>query len=101
MSVDLVLTSLWVYNSNVPSVLKNQLPVLEEVSSSKIIANNLNALHAARRAFVQRALCHQIQPSTGIKFTNGDWIYFKRDGTVSCLYHFQNPLIIFIAYNHV
>ena len=40
-------------NPNLPSLLNNQLPVLESISTSEIVADNLNAMHAARKAFIE------------------------------------------------
>ena len=39
---------------------KNQLPGLESISSHKIVTNNLNTLHATKRASAQSALYYQI-----------------------------------------
>ena len=75
------------YNPNVPTILVNQPPALEATTSSEIVARNLNAMHAGRRAFIEaesseklrRALRHQIRPSIGQMFNNGDQVYFKRN----------------------
>ena len=40
-------------NPNLPSLLNNQLPALEGVSNSEIVADNLNAMHAARKGFIE------------------------------------------------
>ena len=53
-------------NPNLPSLLNNQLPALEGVSNSETVADNLNAMHAARKGFIEceaseklrRAVCH-------------------------------------------
>ena len=73
-------------NPNTPSVLNNAPPALEGVSTSETVARNLNAMHAARRAFMksesserlQRALRHQIRGGEGNNFDTGDMVYFKR-----------------------
>ena len=75
------------YNPNIPTALNNKPPALENMSSSEVVANNLNAMHAARRAFVQaesseklmRALRHKVRPIIGQQFENGDRVYFKRN----------------------
>lgn len=97
------------YNASVCPVLESQLPTFEGISSSRIGANNLNALHAARRTFVQdeclerlqRALCHQICPSTGTEFTNSDWVYFKRDETVKTNRFLWNMEVCILGFIYV
>ena len=74
------------YNPNLPSVLHNKLPALENTSCSEMIADNLNALHSARKAFIQaessekiqRALRHQVRDLSGLEYSNGDFVYYKR-----------------------
>ena len=39
-------------NSNLPSFLINKLPALEGISTSEVVASNLNAMHAARKQFM-------------------------------------------------
>ncbi len=39
-------------NPNLPSILKDQLPALEDISINEIVTDNLNAIHAARKAFI-------------------------------------------------
>ena len=73
-------------NPNIPSVLVNSPPALECISTSETVAKNLNAMHAARRAFIksesseklQRALKHQIRSGGSERFETGDMVYFKR-----------------------
>ena len=75
------------YNPNLPSNLINNLPALRDVTPSKLIADHLNSLHAARRAFTQsesskkikKALRHQTRTSTSKSFTIGDKVYYKRN----------------------
>ena len=58
------------YNPNMPSFLNNKLPALEALSSSEVVAQNLNAMHASRKSFIQseassklmRALRHKVRP---------------------------------------
>ena len=58
-------------------------PALEGVTQSELIAKNLNATHAARKAFIQqessekigRALRHQIRTSGNIKYVTRDSAY--------------------------
>ena len=74
-------------NPNMPSVLSDNLPALEGVSSSQLVMNNLNAMHAARSAFVQaesseklrRALRHKVRTDNASEFSNGDLVLYKRN----------------------
>ena len=74
-------------NPNLPSFLNDKLPALEGVSISEVVANNLNAMHAARKAFIEnesseklrRAVRHQIRPAVAQTYQNGDLVLFKRN----------------------
>ena len=74
------------YNPNFTSVIDNKLPALQGVTSSKLIASHLNALHAARRKFIEteadeklrRALRHQTRTATSLKYQTGDQVYYKK-----------------------
>ena len=66
-------------NPNLPNTMNDNLPALEGTTSSKISAKHLNALHAARKIFIQteadarirRALRNKVRASEQI-FENGD-----------------------------
>ena len=68
-----------------PSVHHDRPPAQNEVTASKLISENLKALHAARESFLRqescerlrRALARQVRPSP--YFVNGDLVYFKRN----------------------
>ena len=55
-----------------------KLPALECISTSEVVANNLNAMHAARKAFIEsesseklrRAIRHQVRPSVVQSYKN-------------------------------
>ena len=74
-------------NPNLPSLLNDKLPALEGVSTSEIVANNLNAMHAARKSFIEseaseklrRALRHQVRTSLADSYKNGDLVLYKRN----------------------
>ena len=61
-------------------------PALDDFTTDKILRDNLNALHASRRAFLasecseklRRALRRNIRSSGDIKYFTGDKIYYKR-----------------------
>ena len=73
-------------NPNLPSVLTAKPPALRTVTPSELIAEHLNALHAARRAFIQSessnklktALQRQTRDVTTKVFNSGDHVYYKR-----------------------
>lgn len=73
-------------NPNIPCILTNKPPAMESKTTSQVVAKNLNAMHAARRAYIEnessekirRALRHQIRPSGNVKYMNGDKVYYRR-----------------------
>lgn len=73
-------------NPRLPCVINDSLPALEGTTISETFASHLNAMHAARKAFIQaetsekirRALRHQVRPS-GRNHDQGELVYFKRD----------------------
>mgnify|MGYP001795813812 CR=1 FL=1 len=76
-------------NPNFPLSSNSNLPALEGATSSQVVANNLNAMHAARQAFIQnesnerlkRALKHQIRTSGDDYYTTGELVYYKRENS--------------------
>ena len=70
-----------------PNVFDNQLPALEGVSASQLIADHLNALHKARQEFIKlessekirRALRSKTRKHNDIRYLSGDEVFFKRD----------------------
>jgi transposase InsO family protein len=74
------------WNINIPTCLNSQAPALEGVSTSEIVAKNLNAIHTARKSFIEnesaeklrRAFRHQIRPDIGYNYHNGDMVLYKR-----------------------
>ncbi len=40
------------FNPTIPNVMTDKVPALQVVTSSEILAKHLNALHAARKAFI-------------------------------------------------
>ena len=74
-------------NPNLPSVLTNRLPALEGVTSSQLIADNLNALHKARQEFIKsescdklrRALRSKTRTHSNVQYIQGDKVYYKRE----------------------
>ena len=60
---------------------------MEEIPKSHIVRDNLKAISAARKAFIEaensetikRALKHNIRPSCHNKFFTGDQVFYKRN----------------------
>lgn len=73
-------------NPSLPNVMNNDPPALEGRTNSQVIADNLNAMHNARREFlrsesdnrVQRALLHQVRSDDVENLSTGEVVYFKR-----------------------
>ena len=73
-------------NPKLPSILSDKLPALTNKPVSKVISQNLEALHKAREAFIaaensgriRRALSHNIHTTCKVKYMTGDQVYFKR-----------------------
>ena len=74
------------YNPNFLSVTENKLPALEGIMSSELVASHLNALHSARRRFIEteadeklhRALKHKRRTATNLKYQRGSVLQVKR-----------------------
>ena len=74
------------HNPVYPNLCESNPPALEVVTTSNIIAQNLNSMHSARREFlkcesdekVRRALLHQVREDDVKDITMGDNVYFKR-----------------------
>ena len=73
-------------NPTLPSVLHDKLPALEENCYSQVMRENLNAMHIARKNFIQaesseklrRALRTKARTHTGKIFQVGQSVYYKR-----------------------
>ena len=72
-------------NPNYPSILYDNPPALENETTSDLIRNNLNALHASRSEFIKkesceklrRAMLYRVRP-TGQIFLNGEQVFYRR-----------------------
>ena len=74
-------------NPNIPGIMSDKLPALEGTTSSEIFAQHLNALHEARRAYIQTEANEQIRRALRTKvraaeqiYRNGDTVFYKREG---------------------
>ena len=70
-------------NSRLPALLTDTLPAHESPSSSDIVWQHFNALHDARRAFIEeenseklkRTLHHNVHTANDALYVNGDKVY--------------------------
>ena len=92
--------------------MTDKLPALESVTNSNVISTHVNALHSARRAYleaessekVRKALKHKVRVSS-TRYNNGEKVYYKRDGVdkwkgpgkVIC----QDGKIVFVRHGNV
>ena len=73
-------------NPQLPSLMDDKPPALSGKPATKMIKDNLEALHKAREAFIasehseriRRALAHNIRTSGDVKYITGDQVYYKR-----------------------
>ena len=99
-------------NPNLPNVMTDNPPSLHGSTTSEMLATHINALHAARQAFIQsesservrRALRHKVRASEQ-KFSNGDRVYYKRQGKDRLLgpakVVFQDGKVVFVRHGGV
>ena len=74
-------------NIKLPSTSHDKLPTLEGVTSSPTIASHLNALAAAKKAFMQaeisskicKALKHPVRQNADVVYKQGDCVFYKMD----------------------
>ena len=74
------------YNTNLPSVFVDKLPVLERTISSDIVRQIMNAIHILRQNFItagsgekiRQALRHKVRSYSDILYVNSDRVYNRR-----------------------
>ena len=74
------------YNANMPSIMTDKPPALNELDTKEYIAEHLQCIQRAREAFleterserIKRALRYNIRTSVHNKFFSGDLVYYKR-----------------------
>ena len=99
-------------NPNLPNIMTDNPPALQGSTTSEVLATHINALHAARQAFIQsesserirRALRHKIRACEE-RFDNGDTVYYKREGKDRLLgpakVVFQDGKVVFVRHGGV
>ena len=76
-------------NLNIPSILTDKLPALSRRTQSEEVARLLNAMHDARKAFIEseasekirRALRHNVREAITMVFEPGNKVYYKIIGS--------------------
>ena len=77
------------FNINTPSVLTDQLPALEAATTSEIVRTNSNALHAARKSFIEaessekiwRELVSNVRTYEYKEFVTSNTVYHRRQNS--------------------
>ena len=99
-------------NPNLPNVMTDHMPALEGTTTSEMLTTHLNALHTARKAFIEsesnerirRALRSKVRASEQT-FSNGDRVYYKREGLDRWLgpgkVVFQDGKVVFVRHGGV
>ena len=99
-------------NPKLPGIMTDKLPALEGVTQSENFAKHLNALHDARKAYIQtesnervrRALRTKVRVAEEI-FENGDTVYYKREGKERWMRPakvvFQDGKVIFVRHGGI
>ena len=99
-------------NPNVPNVMTDKLPGLDARTSTQIFNDHLNALDAARRAFVQSESEERIRRALRTKvwaseesYVFGDKVFYKKDSSEKWLgpvkVMFQDGRIVFLRHGAV
>ena len=76
------------FNTNIPNIINDKPPALENITSSQVVANNLEALRKSREEFIKadaserirRALSRNIRNTDEEVIEVGCPVYYKRDG---------------------
>ncbi len=76
-------------NPTLPNTIVNKLPAMDTSSVSKVVADNVSAMHKAREEFVacessqklKRALKSQVRTCNDEYFDNGEKVFYKRNNS--------------------
>ena len=99
-------------NPSLPGIMTDGLPALEGSTSSETFAQHLNALHDARRAYIQTETDERIRRALRGKvraaeetYVNGDAVYYKREGKERWLgpatVVFQDGRVVFVRHGGI
>ena len=75
-------------NPNLPNVLTDRVPALQDGTANQVYTKHISVLHAARREFVKTEACERIKRAlrsrvraTETNFETGDKVFYKRSGS--------------------
>ena len=76
-------------NPTLPVAVENELPGNSLMQTSDIVRKNLNAMHLARKTYIETessrkiktALSHNVRTDAAAKFYTGDRVFYKRDSS--------------------
>ena len=99
-------------NPSLPGIMTDRLPALKGSTSSETFAQHLNALHDARRAYIQTETDERIRRPLHGKvraaeetYVNGDAVYYKREGKERWLgpatVVFQDGRVVFLRHGGI
>ena len=99
-------------NPNLPGIMTDRLPALEGKTSSEVFAKHLNALHEARRAYIQTESNERVRRALRTKvraaeqtFEKGDPVFYKREGKEKWLgpahVLFQDGKVVFVRHGGI
>ena len=99
-------------NPSLPGIMTDRLPALEGTTTSEVFVKHLNALHKARKAYIQteanerirRALRTKVRAAEQV-YEHGDVVYYKRDGKDRWLgpatVVFQDGKVVFVRHGGI
>ena len=98
-------------NPSLPGIMTDGLPAFKGSTSSETFAQHLNALHDARRAYIQTETDERIRALRGKvraaekTYVNGNAVYYKREGKERWLgpatVVFQDGRVVFVRHGGI
>lgn len=99
-------------NPNLPNIMSDNVSALQGTTTCEVFAKHLNALHSARREFIQSEASERIRRALRGKvraceqrFEHGDRVFYKREGKERWLgpgkVVFQDGKVVFVRHGGV
>ena len=99
-------------NPNLPGIMTDKLPALDNTTTSETFAKHLNTLHASRKAFIDTEADERIRRALQTKvraaeqrYMNGDLVFYKGEGREKWLgpgkVVFQDGKVVFVRHGSV
>ena len=99
-------------NPNLPNVLTDRPPAIQGMTTSEVLSKHLNALHSARRSFIESEACERVRRALRCKmraseekYDHGDRVYYKRESQERWMgpakVVFQDGKVVFIRHGGV